>query len=437
MDIADLLRSVGLERYQPAFRAQEIDIDDLPELTETDLEKLGLPLGPRRRLLKAVAALRQAPPSAPAIAVMAATSSTAPISSSAERRQLTIMFVDLVGSTALSAQLDPEDMREIIGTYHRCCAEQITKAGGFVAKYMGDGVLAYFGYPQAHEDDAERAIRGALSLVEAIPKLQAGYCGSLQVRIGIATGLVVVGDLIGEGAAQEQGVVGETPNVSSRLQALAEPGQVIISDSTRRLTGGLFEYRDLGGVMLKGLANPVQAWQVLGASTVESRFEAHHGTAFTPLVGREEELALLSRRWQQAKAGKGSVVLISGEPGIGKSRIVQALLEGLQAEPMHPFAPVLLTSSAGHRALRRLHSSGGRRVFAAMTPTSNGSISWKRCSAKQRRTSAKPSLCSRDCYQCGRTSAIEPSTLRRRNARRKRSAFWWRKSNGWQRNRRW
>ena len=176
----------------------------------------------------------------------------APSTASAERRQLTIMFCDLVGSTALSARLDPEDMREIIGSYHRCCAEQITKAGGFVAKYMGDGVLAYFGYPQAHEDDAECAVRAGLELIEAVPTLRAGHDARLQVRVGIATGLVVVGDLVGEGAALEQGVVGETPNVAARLQALAEPSQVVISQTTRRLTGGLFEYCDLGRVTLKG-----------------------------------------------------------------------------------------------------------------------------------------------------------------------------------------
>jgi class 3 adenylate cyclase/predicted ATPase len=244
------------------------------------------------------------------------------------------MFCDLVGSTALSARLDPEDMREIIGAYHRCCAEQVNKAGGFVAKYIGDGVLAYFGYPQAHEDDAECAVQASLALVEAVPKLRAPpTTAALQVRIGVATGLVVVGDLIGEGVAQEHGVVGDTPNLAARLQSLAEPGQVVISNSTRRLTGGMFEYRDLGRVTLKGLSDPVRAWQATGASDVESRFEAQHGRALTPLVGREEELELLLRRWQQARSGDGSVVLISGEPGIGKSRIVQALLERLGAEP--------------------------------------------------------------------------------------------------------
>src|SRR5262249_6713983 len=215
---------------------------------------------------------------------------------SAERRQVTIMFCDLVGSTALSARLDPEDMREIIGNYHCCCAEQITKAGGFVAKYMGDGVLAYFGYPEAHEDDAECAVRAGLELIEAVPNLRAGHDATLEVRVGIATGLVVIGDLIGEGAAQEQGVVGETPNVAARLQALAEPSQVVIAQSTRRLTGGLFEYCDLGRLTLKGLADAVQAWQVTGASAVQSRVEAKHGASLTPLGGRGGELGLLLRR---------------------------------------------------------------------------------------------------------------------------------------------
>ncbi len=251
----------------------------------------------------------------------------------AERRQLTIMFCDLVGSTALSARLDPEDMREIIGAYHRCCAEQITKAGGFVAKYMGDGVLAYFGYPQAHEDETERAVRAALSLTEVIPKLPTERGTTLQVRIGIATGLVVVGDLIGEGDAQERGVVGDTPNLAARLQTLAEPGQVVISNSTRRLAGGMFEYFDLGRVTLKGLADPVQTWQVTGTSAVQSRFEAQQGSGFTPLVGREEELELLLRRWRRAQNEEGQVVLVSGEPGIGKSRVTEALQERLQVEP--------------------------------------------------------------------------------------------------------
>jgi class 3 adenylate cyclase len=246
----------------------------------------------------------------------------------AERRQLTVMFCDLVGSTALSGKLDPEDLRGIIGSYHRCCTELIERHGGFVAKYMGDGVLAYFGYPQAHEHDAERAVRAGLRLIEAVPKLSTNAGSPLQVRVGIATGLVVVGDLIGAGAAQEQAVVGETPNLAARLQALAESGTVVIAASTQRLTSGLFEYRDLGTISVKGFNDPVQVWQVTGASAVESRFEALR-TATTPLVGRDEEIELLLRRWGQAKADDGQVVLISGEPGIGKSRIAQTVVERL------------------------------------------------------------------------------------------------------------
>jgi class 3 adenylate cyclase len=242
------------------------------------------------------------------------------------------MFCDLVGSTALSATLDPEDLREIIGAYHRCCAGLVERNGGFVAKYMGDGVLIYFGYPQAHEHGAERAVRTGLALVEGVPNLATNAGLPLQVRVGIATGLVIVGDLIGAGAAQEQAVVGETPNLAARLQALAEPGAVVIASSTRKLTGGLFEYRDLGTVALKGFAENVQAWQVLAASAAESRFEALRATT-TPLVGREEEIDLLLRRWGQAKRGDGCVVLVAGEPGIGKSRVAQTILERLSAEP--------------------------------------------------------------------------------------------------------
>jgi len=238
-----------------------------------------------------------------------------------------------VGSTALSTRLDPEDMREIISAYHRCCAEQITGAGGFVAKYMGDGVLAYFGYPLANEDDAEQAVQAALAVIHAVPKLQLIHNAALQVRIGIATGMVVVGDLVGQGEAQERGVVGETPNLAARLQALAEPGRVVISEGTRRLTRGLFEYHDLGRISLKGLIDPVQAWQVLGARAVQGRFEAQHEASLTPLVGRDEELDLLLRRWRQASSGEGRVVLLAGEPGIGKSRLVVALEERLKSEP--------------------------------------------------------------------------------------------------------
>ena len=255
---------------------------------------------------------------------------------SAERRQLTVMFCDLVNSTVLSARLDPEDMRDVLRVYHDGCASIVARFQGFVAKYMGDGVLVYFGYPHAHEDDAERAVHAGLALVEAIGAAALPLPGELklQMRVGIATGLVVVGDLIGSGAAQEEAVVGETPNLAARLQGLATPNSVVIAADTRRLTGGLFEYRDLGAATLKGFANPVRAWQVVGPSTIESRFEAlHPASTTTPLIGRDEELDLLMRRWQQVKDGDGRVVLLSGEPGIGKSRVTEAIEERLSREP--------------------------------------------------------------------------------------------------------
>jgi class 3 adenylate cyclase len=242
------------------------------------------------------------------------------------------MFCDLVGSTALSARLDPEDLRAVIGAYHRVAAAVIERSSGFVAKYMGDGVLAYFGYPRADEHDAERAVRAGLALVEAVAGLDTAAGAPLSARVGIATGLVVVGDLIGQGASQEQAVVGETPNLAARLQTLAEPGTVVIAPSTKRLTGGLFDYEDLDAAEIKGLATPVVASRVLRESGAESRFEALRA-ARTPLVGRDEELAMLERRWQQAKSGEGGVVLLSGEPGIGKSRLAQSLIERLAEEP--------------------------------------------------------------------------------------------------------
>jgi len=328
MDIAAWLRGMSLEQYEPVFRANEIDPRVLPNLTAEDLKDLGVSLvGHRRRLLDAIAALRTEAPAA-----STAVSRETPPLAEAERRQLTVMFCDLVGSTALAARLDPEDLREVIGAYHRAVAEIVAGFDGFVAKYMGDGVLVYFGYPRAHEDDAERAVRAGLGVIDAVGRLDVKSV-NLQARVGIATGLVVVGDLIGEGSAQEQSVAGETPNLAARLQALAEPDAVVIAASTRRLLGELFEYRDLGAVEVKGIAAPVLAWQVLRPSAIASRFEALRGSALTPLVGRDEELDLLLRRWARAKAGDGQVVLVSGEPGIGKSRLAAAVAERLHAEP--------------------------------------------------------------------------------------------------------
>ena len=326
MDVGDWLRSVGLGQYEATFRASEIDADILPELTDSDLEKLGVPLGHRKRLLKAIAGLGVAAAAAP-------TPTPRTAADASERRQLTVMFVDLVGSTALSAKLDPEDLRSVIGAYHRCCTELIERDGGFVAKYMGDGVLAYFGYPQAQEDDAELAVQAGLAIVAAVPQLGTVAGVPLRVRVDIATGVVVVGDLIGAGAAREQAVVGETPNLAARLQAVADPDTVVIAEGTRRLLGNLFELKDLGTKDLKGIAEPVRAWAALRAGSAEGRFEALHASGLTALVGRDEESELLLRRWARAKNGEGQVVLLSGEAGIGKSRLTAALLESVAGEP--------------------------------------------------------------------------------------------------------
>ena len=259
MDIAAWLRGLGLEQYEPAFRVNEIDERVLPSLTSEDLREIGVvPIGHRRRLLDAIAALGIEVP----VVIETTVSSDSPTPANAERRQLTVMFCDLVGSTALSSRLDPEDYREVIAAYHRAVAKIIAEADGFVCRYMGDGVLVYFGYPQAHEDDAERAVRVGLACIDAVGHLDI-KSAKLQARVGIVTGLVVVGDLIGEGSAQEQSVVGETPNLAARLQALSEPQTVVIGAGTRRLLGALFEYRDLGAVDVKGIAASVPAWQVL------------------------------------------------------------------------------------------------------------------------------------------------------------------------------
>jgi len=325
MEIAEWLRGLGLGQYTPAFAENAIHWDVLPKLTADDLKEIGVAaVGDRRRLLEAIASLRGGGLPVASAAVPSA------VFGEAERRQLTVMFCDLVGSTRLAVRYDPEDLRDVIGAYHRCVADTVARFAGFVAKYMGDGVLVYFGYPEAHEDDAERSIRAGLAVIDAVGRLTAAE--PLNVRLGIASGLVVVGDLIGAGAAQERGVIGETPNLAARLQALALPGTLLISDSTRRQIGALFEVEDLGPQPLAGFAEPQRAWRIVGESNVVSRFEALRSQA-APLVGRDEELDLLLRRWRQAKAGEGQVVLISGEPGIGKSRLTAALAQRIESEP--------------------------------------------------------------------------------------------------------
>src|SRR6516164_2395366 len=352
MNVAEWLRGLGLEQYAPAFRDNHVDGEVLRRLTAEDLRELGVAsIGHRRRLLDAIAALNtpeEPPPTAAPASVR-----------EAERRHLTVMFCDLVGSTALSQRFDPEDLREVIDAYHRCVADTVDGFAGFVAKYMGDGVLVYFGYPEAHEDDAERAVRAGLAVIEAIGGLAAPE--TLNVRLGIASGLVVVGDLIGAGAAQERGVVGETPNLAARLQALAQPGTLVIAESIRRQIGTLFDLEDLRLQWLAGFDQPQRVWRVIGESGVLSRFEALRSEA-TPLVGRDEELDLLLRRWQQAKAGEGRVVLLSGEPGIGKSRLAAALSQRVESEPhtrLRYFCSPHHQDSALHPTIVQLERAAG------------------------------------------------------------------------------
>ena len=325
--IAEWLASLGLSEYAHCFAENYIDARVLPDLTDEDLKELGIPLGHRRKILRAIAELDGAD-----LGPAEAATEPAPLDE-AERRHLTVMFCELVGTAALSARLDPEDMWRVIASYHACIGEVVGRHHGMIARYMGDGMLAYFGYPRAQEDDAEQAVRAALALVDAVAKLQTNVDAALQVRIGIATGTVVVSELLIDETPGEQAVIGETPNLAARLQTLAQPGTVLICPQTRRLTGGHFDYRDLGPLALKGWAERVPVWQVVGPSGVASRFEAMHKTKLPPLFGREEEIELLLRRWRHATQEEGRVVVLIGEPGIGKSHIALAFDERLQSEP--------------------------------------------------------------------------------------------------------
>jgi class 3 adenylate cyclase/tetratricopeptide (TPR) repeat protein len=326
-DVAEWLQAIGLPEYAQCFAENAIDLSVLRDLTDQDLKDLGVLLGHRRKMLRAIAEL-QAPP-----CTSAKTTIEPARPKEAERRHLTLMFCDLVGSTALSARLDPEDMQSVISAYYRCVADVVGRYQGTIARYVGDGVLVYFGYPQAHEDDAEQAVRAGLALTEAVSTLRTVADAQLSTRIGIATGLTVVGDLIGQGAVQDQATAGETPHFAARLQTLARPGAVLICANTRRLTGGQFDYRDLGLVELKGWTEPVHVWQVLGPSGVESRFEAMHSARVLAPFGREEELEFLLHRWQRARQEEGQVVVLTGEPGIGKSHVAFAFAELLESEP--------------------------------------------------------------------------------------------------------
>lgn len=358
------LEGIGLGHYTDLFAQHRLDLDVVADLTESDLVELGLPLGDRKRLQRAMSALFQAETAEPSAAVAPPQTRS---EVGAERRQLTTMFCDMVDSTSLSVQFDPEDVRDMIASFRETCVRVVKHYEGFAARFVGDGILIYFGYPTAHEDDAERAVRAGLEIVRVLSSAHAieprgALSHSPAVRIGIATGLVVVGDLVGQGTEERDSAVGETVNLAARLQGLAPPNGVVISASTQALLKGKFDYRNLGVHDLKGISEKAQAWHVVRASRMETRFAAAMGTRLTPLVNREEEIALLMGRWQQAKDGDGQVVVKFGEPGIGKSRIIQEIFErisgdrhgqvSLQCSPYY-------TSTAFHPFVQQLKFSLG------------------------------------------------------------------------------
>ena len=343
-DIARWLEELGLGQYAHVFADNDIEFKNLPRLTEDDLKELGLSIGHRRTLQAAIEAL---PTDKPPDSAISSEKHNAAQGAEPERRQVTVMFCDLVGSTALSTRLDPEDMRELLRAYQDHCSGVIGRYGGYVAKFMGDGVLAYFGYPQAHEDDAERAIYSGLGIITEITNIDADRdeTPGLAVRVGVSTGTVVIGDIVGEAAAQEATIIGETPNLAARLQEHAQPNSVVIGAETHRLAGALFECTDLGPQNFKGFDESTNVWSVRRARRAESRFDAARAAGVTKLVGRDEEIEMLLRRWRRATDGDGEVVLIAGEPGIGKSRLLRALRDHLGGEP---YTPVRLQCSPFH-----------------------------------------------------------------------------------------
>jgi class 3 adenylate cyclase len=328
MDVRTWLSSLGLDQYEAVFRAHRIEPDVLPELTDQHLIDIGIPLGHRLRILRAV---RQLTSDASGTAWPVA-AVEAPAQDGAERRHMTVMFCDLLGLTTLTSQLDPEDMADLIRAFQGAVTAAVARFDGHVAKWVGDGATIYFGYPRAHEDDAERAARAGLALLKAVAVLRRERGAAIDMRIGVSTGLVVVGELIGEGEARERGVVGDTANLAARLRSLAESGTIMISQSTRQLLGNKFELKALGPQTLKGFNAPVAAWLILSERENVSRFEASRSGALTPFIGREQEIAVLVERWDRAAKGEGQVALLSGEAGIGKSRVLAMLRERISEQ---------------------------------------------------------------------------------------------------------
>src|SRR5580700_6887431 len=368
MDVAAWLRGLALEQYAAAFHDNDVDGEVLSELTADDLISIGVTsVGHRRKLLAAIAALKSETAStlaadasdepSPTLAAVSAARST-----DAERRQLTVMFCDLVGSTEISARLDPEVLSDLIGAFQKGCVSAVTGFGGSVAKYMGDAALVYFGYPEAHEDDAERAIRAGLALIDAMAAIRLSLPVLPQVRVGIATGVVVVGELIGEGSSRERVAVGETLNLAARIQAVASPDSVVVPELTHRLGGSAFDYEELGLHELKGIPDAVRLWRVVGESTEQGRFHSRVVGGLTPLVGRAEEIALLHRRWDHAKDSDGQLILLSAPAGFGKSRMTQAFRDDLGDSSitcLQYFGSPFHVNSAFHPFIRQLEWAAG------------------------------------------------------------------------------
>ncbi len=332
-DVRQWLEHLGFGKYADAFEREEVDLDAVPHLTSEILKDIGVPAGPRAKLLAAIQALKQEDPAAPTPDTVEPPAPTAPpvTAPEAQRRQLTVMFCDLVGSTALSEKLDPEDLREVMRAYQDACAGAIGRFDGHIAQTLGDGLMVYFGYPIAHEEDPQRAVRSGLDIVGAVEelstRLEAEQGVTVAVRVGIHTGLVVAGEVGGADTRGDMAVVGETPNVAARIEGVAEPGTVVVGERTKRLVGEVFDFDDLGPHDLKGLSAPMTLYRARAERTADSRFEAMHPAGLTPFVGRDEEIGLLLGRWGAAKGGEGQVVLLEGEPGIGKSRITNTFRE--------------------------------------------------------------------------------------------------------------
>ena len=383
MDVAAWLRGLALEQYAPAFHDNDVDGEVLSELTADDLISIGVTsVGHRRKLLAAITALKSDTASTLA-AVASDELSPTPASVSAvrptdaERRQLTVMFCDLVGSTEMSARLDPEDLSGVIGAFQKGCVSAVTGFGGSIAKYMGDGALVYFGYPEAHEDDAERAIRAGLALIDAMAAMRPAIPTLPQVRVGIATGVVVVGELIGKGSSQERVAVGETLNLAARIQAMASADTVVVAELTRRLAGAAFEYEDLGPHELKGIPGVARLWRIVSESRARGRFDNRVVRGLTPLVGRAEEIALLRRRWDYAKDGDGQLVLLSAPAGFGKSRMTQAFRRISTIPRSHACNISARPFTSTARFIPSSGSSNGLRASSERMPAPRSSISWK------------------------------------------------------------